>query len=158
MLRTILATAIALSLAASATAQTKAESQLKRSAETIFSKYLEAFNSADQRALKNLYSLHALFLNRFGVSPSDQIEQQTQRIKAMRIKLQGNLQYVEQIDSDTVLSYGSYHVTYQNARESDEGTWMQVLKKQGSDWKIRAMALVVKSEPGGIASGSSSVK
>jgi ketosteroid isomerase-like protein len=155
MLRTILAMAVALLCAGTATAQPKADSQLKRSAEVIFSKYLEAFNNADERALKNLYALRAVTLNRFGANPSDQTDQQIQRIKAMGIKLLGKVQNVQQIDADTMLSYGTYQFTYESPRESGEGTWMQVLKRQGYDWKIRAMALVLKSEPAGIASGSS---
>jgi ketosteroid isomerase-like protein len=155
MLRTILAIAFALLCASTASAQPKADAQLKRSAEMIFSKYLEAFNSADERALKNLYALKAMTLNRFGLTPSDQTEQQMQQIKAMGIKLQGAVEFVQQIDADTVLSYGSYQSTYESPPESSEGTWMQVLKRQGYDWKIRAMALVPKSEPAGIASGSS---
>jgi hypothetical protein len=155
MHRTILAVAVALLCAGTATTQPKADAQLRRSAEMIFSKYLEAFNSADERALKNLYALQAVTLNRFGLNPSNQTEQQIQRIKAMGIKLQGKVEYVQQIDADTMLSYGSYQSTYESPRESGEGTWMQVLKRQGYDWKIRAMALVLKSEPAGIASGSS---
>ena len=155
MLRTILSMAEALLCAGTASAQPKADAQLKRSAEMIFSKYLEAFNNADGRALKNLYSLQAITLNRFGVNPSDQTDQQIQRIKAMGIKLQGKVEHVHQVDADTVLSYGSYQVTYESPRESGEGTWMQVLKRQGYDWKIRAMALVISSEPADIASGSS---
>ena len=155
MLRTILAMAIALLCAGTASAQPKADAQLKRSAEMMFSRYLEAFNSADERALKNLYAQKAMTLNRFGLTPSDQTEQQMQQLKAMGIKLQGKVEYVQQIDADTVLSYGSYQSTYESPRENGEGTWMQVLKRQGYDWKIRAMALVPKSEPAGMASGSS---
>jgi len=155
MLRMILASAIALLFAGTATAQPNTDAQLKRSAELVFSEYLEAFNNADARALKSLYSLQAVTLDRFGVSPSDQIEQQIDRIKMMGTKLQGQVQYVQQIDADTVLSYGSYRFTYESPRESGEGTWMQVLKRPGHDWKIRAMALDITSEPGGIASGSS---
>ena len=155
MLRTILAMAVALLCAGTALAQPKADAQLKRSAEMMFSRYLEAFNSADERALKNLYAQKAMTLNRFGLTPSDQTEQQMQQLKAMGIKLQGKVEYVQQIDADTVLSYGSYQSTYESPRENGEGTWMQVLKRQGYDWKIRAMALVPKSEPAGIASGSS---
>ncbi len=155
MRRLILAMAVVLSITGTATAQPKADSQLKRSAEIIFSKYLEAFNSADERALKKLYAMQAITLNRFGLNPSDQTEQQIRRIKTMGIKLQGKVEYVQQIDVDTVLSYGSYQATYESPRESGEGTWMQVLKRQGYDWKIRAMALVLESEPADIASGSS---
>jgi hypothetical protein len=140
MLRMILALALALLFAGTATAQPKADSQLERSAEIIFSKYLKAFNSADERALKNLYSPQAVTLDRFGVSPSDQTEQQIQRIKTMGIKLQGEVQYVQQIDADTVLSYGSYQFTYESPRESGEGTWMQVLENwcDGSGYHVGA--------------------
>ena len=72
MLRTILAMAVALLCAGTASAQPKADAQLKRSAEMMFSRYLEAFNSADERALKNLYAQKAMTLNRFGLTPSDQ--------------------------------------------------------------------------------------
>jgi ketosteroid isomerase-like protein len=155
MRRLILAMAVALSITGTATAQSKADAQLKRSAEIVFSKYLEAFNSADARALKNLYAQQAITLNRFGLNPSDQTEQQMQRIKAIGIKLQGKVEDVRQIDADTVLSYGSYQASYESPRESSEGTWMQVLKRQGYDWKIRALAMVLMSEPADIASGSS---
>jgi len=115
MRRLILAMAVVLSITGTATAQPKADSQLKRSAEIIFSKYLEAFNSADERALKKLYAMQAITLNRFGLNPLDQTEQQIQRIKTMGIKLQGKVEYVQQIDVDTVLSYGSYQATYEPA-------------------------------------------
>jgi ketosteroid isomerase-like protein len=154
MLRMILMTAVALSLAGTASAQQKADPQLKQSAETVFSKYQQAFNNADASALKKLYSPQAITINRFGVNPIDQIEERIQRAKTFGVKIQGSVQDVQQIDSDTALSYGSYHFTYQDPQLSGDGTWMQVLEKEGADWKIRAMALSLKSPVASTASGS----
>lgn len=154
MLRTILAAAIALSLAGTAVAQ-QPQSQLRRSAETVLAKYLTAFNTADGRALKNLYAQPAVTLNGSGISAVDQTWGSMERILASGIKLQGSLQDAQQIDADTVLAYGTYHLSDPNGPEGGQGTWMQVLKRQGYDWKIRAMALVAKSEPDTAPSGSS---
>ena len=155
MLRTILMTGVALSLAGTAPAQQQADKQLKQQAETVASRYFAAINSADATALKNLYMPQVVTINRFGISPPSGVEQRMARIKQMGIKLQGNVQEVQELDADTAISVGNYTYTYENPQESGEGTFMQVLEKQGSEWKVGGMALAIKSQPGGVVSGSS---
>ena len=77
----------------------------------------------------------------------------------MGVNVKGSVKEVQQIDSDTALSFGPYEVTFTNPQGRAEGNWMQVLEKEGSDWKVRAMTYsrqVSPQQPA--ASGSTTSK
>jgi ketosteroid isomerase-like protein len=157
MLRTAMMTAIALSLAGTALAQQKADPQLRQQAETIYSKWEKAVNDYNASAFKDLETADAFTIGPYGIETPGMAEKGAERTKSMGVNIKGSVKEVQQIDADTALSYGPYQVTFTNPQGKAEGNWMQVLEKQGSEWKVRAMTYSrqVSQQQPSTASGSS---
>lgn len=156
MLRTAMMTAIALALAVPGFAQQQTDPQLKQHAEALYATWEKGVSDHDASALKALMSPAGFVISAYGFESPDTFEKGAERNKAAGLITRGALKDVQQIDADTALSYGPYEVTFTNPPGRAEGNWMQVLEKQGSEWKIRAMTYsrqVSQQQP---ASGSTS--
>ena len=138
-------TAIAVVLAAPAFAQQQTDPQLKPQAEALFSKWQQGLNTNDANVLQSIYAPEEFTISAFGVDSIANVEQTMARNKSDGVKVKGSVKEVQQIDSDTALSYGPYEAS--NNQGSVQGNWMQVLEKQGSDWKVRAMAVARSASP-----------
>ena len=141
MFRTICVAAIALATAAPALAQS-ADPQMRQKAEAIQAKWETALNAADAKTIEALLSPNAVTINAFGVFTGAAAEQDLQRMKQMGINLKSQVTDVQPLGGGIeALSIGTYEVSFSNPSSQARGNFMQVLERQGSDWKIRAMSL-----------------
>jgi len=158
MLRILLVSAVALTLGASAYAQQqKSDPELMSHAQQLAQKWTHAVNSGDAKTMMSLETPDAVTVNAYGMLSGSAREQEIANVKKMGIKLQTEVTKVEPLQSgNEALAFGTYHVTYESnpTLKSSDGNWMQVLQKEGSEWKIKAMALARMSQPNA-ASGSS---
>ncbi len=151
MLRLLLVSAVALTLGASAYAQQQtSDPQLMSHAQQLAEKWTHAVNNGDDKMMMSLETPDSVTVNAYGMLTGSAREQELANVKKMGIKLQTNVTKVEPLQSgNEALAFGTYHVT-----KSSDGNWMQVLQKEGSEWKIKAMALARMQQPSA-ASGSS---
>ena len=157
MLRTAMMTGIALSLAATAFAQQQTDPQLKQQAEAVYSKWEKAINDYDPSGLKAVETPDEFTISSFGVEGPSGAEKAAERNKKAGLNVKGSVKEVQQIDPDTAVSYGPYEVTIKNPQTTAQGNWMQVLEKQGSEWKVRAMSysrMAPQQQPATASSGA----
>ena len=160
MFRTICVAAIALAMAAPPLAQS-ADPQMRQKAEAIQAKWETAVNAGDAKTMESLLSPNAVTINAFGVfTGAAAAEQDLERVKGMGINLKSHVTDVQPMgDGIEALSIGSYEVSFSNPSSQARGNFMQVLERQGMDWKIRAMSLarMAPSSPA-TASGATSTQ
>ena len=148
MLRTICATAVALAMAAPALAQS-ADPQMRQKAEAIQAKWETAVNTGDAKVIESLLSPNAITINAFGAfTGAAAVEQDLERVKGMGINLKSHVTDVQPMgDGIEALSIGTYEVSFSNPSSQARGNFMQVLERQGTDWKIRAMSSARMAPP-----------
>lgn len=159
MPRILLTAAIAITLGAPAFAQQQnSDPQLKAQVEQLLQKWNQATNEGDGQTMMSLQTPDSIFINAYGMTTVPERQRQLAEVHKMGLHIQGNVTSAQPLDGgNTALAYGTYHATYENnpAIKSTDGNWMQVLQKDGSDWKVKAMAVTRVTQPDALTGSSS---
>jgi hypothetical protein len=125
-------------------------------AQEILQKEAQAVNSGQRDS--SLTTVDEITITAYGMTAGrSQGDDLIARLKQMGVNVEYKVTKVENLAGDrAAIAVGTYHVTYTNnpATKAADGNFLQVLVRDGQDWKTKASSTTRLSQPG-VMSGSS---
>jgi ketosteroid isomerase-like protein len=141
MLRTILVSAFAATMAGTAFGQSQPD--LKAEAQKLVSNWEEYMTKGDAKAVREIEASKGVVVNPYGlIKAGSETDQLVEQLGKSGVKIEPTITDAEALaGGNAAVAVGSYEGSYKSGAQV-KGNILEVIEKEGSVWKIRALSLV----------------